>query len=103
MTNGNNRLEQIEALQLQAQQQINATQRQLDATQKKIDANVTAIAALTARMDQAVVEAAQMRDDADADRKMIVGILEHMDEVHAENQRILNYLFGQQRGNGHGS
>ena len=82
MTNQPNRLDQIETLQLQAQQQINA--------------NIVAIAELTTRMNQASI-------DADADRKMIVGILEHMDEVHAENQRILNYLFGQQRGDGHGS
>ena len=89
MTNGNNRLEQIEVLQLQAQQQINA--------------NIATLAALTARRDQAAVERAELRANAEADWKMIGGILEHMDEVHAENQRILNYLFGQQRGNGHGS
>jgi len=33
---------------------------------------------------------------------MIWAMMEHMDEVHAENQQILNYLFNQQRGNGHG-
>ena len=86
MTNGNSRLEQIEALQLQAQQQINA--------------NIAAIAALTAKMDQAAVERAELRADAEADRKMIWAALEQhdvvlarLDRIASENQQILNYLY----------
>jgi len=94
MTTSDDRLDRIEALQLQAQQQLNATQQRIDATQRQIDANALAIAELTT--------------NAEADRKMIWASLEQHDVVLAridrvldENQQILNYLFGQQRGNGH--
>jgi len=88
MTSGSDRLGQIEAVLLRV------------ATQQEV--NTLALAELTARMAQAAVERAELRVEAEADRKMIVATLEHLDEIHAENQRILNYLFGQQRGNGHG-
>jgi len=81
LTNGSHdRLDRIEALQLQAQEQINA--------------NAHAIAALTA--------------EAETDRKMIWAalqqhdvVLSRLDTIAQENQQILNYLFGQQRRNGH--
>ncbi len=86
MTNSDNRLDRIEA--------------SLERTELQTAKNSQAIATLTAKMDQAIQERAELRADAEADRKMIVATLEHLDTVHAENQRILNYLFSQQR-NGH--
>ena len=80
-TNQPSRLDQIEALQLQAQQQINATQQQ-------VNANVTAIAELTA--------------NAEADRKMIWAAMQQHDVTIARIDKLLDYLFSKQ-GNGHGN
>lgn len=88
------KIDQIEAVLLRV-----ATQQ---------EANTTAIAELIIRMNQAVVERAELRADAEADRKMIWAAIEQhyvvlarLDRIADENQQILNYLFGQQRGNGH--
>ena len=75
----------------------------LDRIERLVEKNAEAIAGLSDRMNQAATERAELRADAEADRKMILAILEHMDQTHDENQQILNYLFGQQRGNGHGN
>lgn len=81
----------------------NGNSNRLDRIEESQRKNVEAIAALTALMNQAAVERAELRADAEADRKMIWATLDRLDVVHAENQQILNYLFGQQRGNGHGN
>ncbi len=74
----------------------NGSSDRLDRIEHLVEKNAEAISQLTARMNQASI-------DAEADRRVILAAMEQHDVTIARIDRILDYLFGQQRGNRHGN
>ena len=92
--------QQIAELQLETERKINilldesiASNDRIDRLTDRIERIGDRIDRLTDRMDRVTVTVNRLATEAATDRAIIRGI-------QAENSRILNYLFGQQRGNG---
>jgi hypothetical protein len=57
---------------------------------------------LTGQVQETTANVNRLTAQADADRVVMYEMLDQLVTVRDENKRILEYLFGQQRGNGHG-
>jgi len=65
-----------------------------------VERNSVAIDNLTVKLDQLADFVNQQAIDAEADRDLMVSMLENISNLQQQNQQILNYLFNQQSGNG---
>ncbi len=104
MTQANDRLDRIEAILLQ-------TATRLDQTAQQQQANTAAITQLTAKVDQLTTRVDGLAAELEASVADLVGVITTLGEqahedrqiirgIQTENHRILEYLFGQQRGGG---
>ena len=85
-----------------AEKRMEATDRRINQLSVKVDQLAVSVDETTANVNNLTATVSQQAADADADRSMMVSILEHMDELQMSNARIWQYLMSKDR-NGNGS
>lgn len=73
----------------------------VDRLEVKVDQLTENVSEMGVRMDESGVRVERLTVNAEADRAIMMGMLEEVVNLRQENQQILQYLFGQQR-NGNG-
>ena len=96
MTTSNDRLDRVENL---IEQFITASIADRQASNERMKAMDEKT---DARFNQLAEQQERMIAEADANREITFGMLDQMLTLQEETKQILEYLFGQQKGNGHG-
>ena len=96
MTNSSDRLDRVEAL---LEQFITASVADRQASNERMKAMDEKT---DARFNQLAEQQERMIAEADANREITFGMLDQMLKLQEETKQILDYLFGQQKGNGRG-
>lgn len=108
MTNGNSNgsrgdeLETIRQILLATARRTESNSEAIEGLTNKLDRLTVTVDQMGVRVDQLTATVSRIAIDAEADRAVMLGMLEDQAELRQENRQILNYLMRRDRNGDNG-